>query len=337
MKVFEIQDSFGLDNLKLAERPDPKPGYGQVLIRVRACSLNYRDLLTIQGAYNPRQPLPLVPLSDGVGEVVEVGEGVSRIGVGDRVAGIFAQKWIGGGPNQERLRSTLGGPLDGMLAQYVVLDEAGVVRIPEHLSFEEAATLPCAAVTAWAALTKYRKLTVGETVLLQGTGGVSIFALQFAKLLGARAIITSSSDDKLERARQLGADQLINYKANPNWERQVRELTDKVGVDHIVEVGGAGTLEKSLACVRIGGFIAVIGVLGGKAAPLSVTPILMSSITVQGITVGNRDDFEAMNRAVAAHRLRPVIDRVFKFEETPQALELMQKGGHFGKIVIRMD
>ena len=337
MKAYEIQGAFGLDNLRVVDRPEPRPGPGQILLRVRACSLNFRDLLTIQGQYNPRQPLPLIPLSDGVGEVVEVGERVSRFKVGERVAGIFAQAWLGGEPNQERLRSTLGGPFDGMLAEYVLLDQQGAVRVPDHLSDEEAACLPCAGVTAWAALTKYRQLTPGQSVLLQGTGGVSIFALQFAKLLGATVIITSSSDDKLQRARQLGADHLINYHQQPDWEKPVRSLTDKLGVDHIVEVGGAGTFERSLKALRAGGFIAMIGVLTGRAAPLSVIPILMSSITVQGITVGSRDDFEALNRAVAAAGLRPVVDRVFSFAEVPEALKLLERGGHFGKIVIKLD
>jgi NADPH:quinone reductase-like Zn-dependent oxidoreductase len=224
-----------------------------------------------------------------------------------------------------------------MLSEYVVLDQEGVVKLPAHLSYEEAATLPCAAVTAWAALTRYRHLNAGETVLLQGTGGVSIFALQFAKMLGATVIITSSSDAKLERAQELGADHLINYRKQPDWHKAARNLTGKNGVDHIVEVGGAGTFEKSLAAVRMGGFIATIGVLDGVSAPLSVIPILMAGLTVQGILVGSRDDFEAMNKAVAASQLQPVIDRIFSFAEVPEAFELMKSSGHFGKIVIRMN
>jgi NADPH:quinone reductase-like Zn-dependent oxidoreductase len=338
MKVYEIQDGFGLANLRLAERPTPAPGAGQILIKIKACSLNYRDLLMVQGRYNPRQRLPLIPLSDGSGEVVEVGAGVTRVAVGDRVAGIFAQGWLAGPPTPERVRpTTLGGPLDGMLADYVVLHQDGVVKLPEHLSYAQAATLPCAAVTAWSALTAYRQLTAGEVVLLQGTGGVSIFALQFAKLLGATVIITSSSDEKLDRAKALGADHLINYRTHPDWHKRARELTGAVGVDHLVEVGGAGTFEKSLQATRMGGFIATIGVLAGAAAPLSLMPILMTSLTVQGIQVGSRDAFEAMNRAIAAHRLQPAIDREFGFSQAPQAFELMQAGGHFGKIVIAFD
>jgi NADPH:quinone reductase-like Zn-dependent oxidoreductase len=281
--------------------------------------------------------LPLIPLSDGAGEVIAIGDGVSRVAAGDRVAGIFAQGWIAGEPTQERVRATtLGSPLDGMLAEYVVLDQQGLVRLPSHLSYEEASTLPCAAVTAWNALTKYRQLTAGETVLLQGTGGVSIFALQFAKLFGATVIITSSSDAKLERAQALGADHLINYREQPDWHKAARSLTGRTGVDHIVEVGGAGTFEKSLAALRIGGFVATIGVLDGVCAPMSVIPILMSGLTVQGILVGSRDDFEAMNKAVAVAQLQPVVDRIFPFAEVPAAFALMQRGGHFGKIVIQL-
>ena len=338
MQVYEIAEAFGIDNLRLVERETPSPGHGQVLVKVHACSLNYRDLLMVEGHYNPRQRLPLVPLSDGAGEVVEIGTGVSSVGVGDRVCGIFAQGWISGDPTQERIRSTtLGGPLDGMLAQYVVLDQHGVIKLPRFLSYSEAATLPCAAVTAWAALTKYRQLIAGQTVLLQGTGGVSIFALQFAKLLGAEVIITSSSDAKLERAQQLGADHLINYRDNPDWHKTARQLTAKVGVDHIVEVGGAGTFEKSLAAAKMGGFVATIGVLDGVSAPLSVIPILMSGLSVQGILVGSWDDFAAMNRAIDHHQLHPVVDQTFSMAEVPEAFALMKAGGHFGKIVVALD
>ena len=337
MKVFEIQNQFGLDNLVLTERPKPQPDPSQILIKVHACSLNYRDLLMIKGEYNPRQKLPLIPLSDGAGEVVAVGAKVNRFNVGDRVAGLFSQRWLGGEPNQERLRSTLGGPLDGMLAEYIALPEQGAILLPPHLSYAEGATLPCAALTAWAALTKYRPLQAGDTILLQGTGGVSLFALQFAKLLGARVIITSSSDAKLVRAQALGTDHIINYRNDPDWHKTARALTGGVGVDHIVEVGGADTFSKSLAALRIGGFIAVIGVLGGRQAPLSVIPILMSSLAIQGITVGSRDDFEAMNKAIAQHQLKPVIDRVFPFDETVAAFRLMEQGGHFGKIVLTFD
>lgn len=337
MRVYELQNRFGLDQLTLVERAMPTPGPGQVLVRVRACSLNYRDYRMVQGEYNPRQPLPLVPLSDGAGEVAAVGVGVSRVKVGERVMACFAPRWLGGAPDRERLRTTLGGPLPGMLTEYALCEEQGLVTIPAHLSFEEAATLPCAAVTAWAALTKYRSLCAGQTLLVQGTGGVSMFALQFGKLLGANVIVTSSSDAKLQRACELGADHGINYRQQPAWHKTARALTDGIGVDHLIEVGGADTLQQSIDAVRIGGFIAIIGVLASTAAPVNVLPILMSSLTMQGITVGSRDDFEAMNRAIAAHHLRPIVDRVFPFTEVHAAFTLLAQGGHFGKIVLRMD
>jgi NADPH:quinone reductase-like Zn-dependent oxidoreductase len=336
MRTVEVRGGVGLDHLAVTERPAPRPGYGEVLVRVRAASLNYRDLLTVRGQYNPKQKLPLIPCSDGAGEVLEVGEGVTRVRPGDRVCANFAQRWIAGEPTREKLRSTLGGPLDGMLTELVVLSQEGVVPVPAHLSDEEAATLPCAALTAWSALVTDGGLTAGDTVLLQGTGGVSIFALQLAKLLGMRAIITSSSDEKLARARQLGADATVNYRETPEWGAQVKELTGGTGVDLVVEVGGAGTLRQSLLAVRIGGTIALMGVLAGNSLELPLPLIFMQRVRLQGILVGSREGFEAMNRAVSLHRLRPVIDRTFPLEETRAALELMEQGGHFGKICIRI-
>jgi NADPH:quinone reductase-like Zn-dependent oxidoreductase len=336
MRAVEIRDAFGLDHLTLTERPEPRPGFGQVRVRVRASSLNYRDLMMIRGEYNPRQKLPLIPNSDGAGEVVEIGEGVTRVKVGDRVCGVFAQRWIAGEPTREKMRSTLGGPLDGMLAEEVVLSEEGVTPVPPHLSDEEAGTLPCAAVTAWNALVNEGGIKAGDTVLVQGTGGVSIFALQFARLLGARVIVTSSRDDKLARARELGAAEGINYRETPDWGVAAKKLTGGVGVDCVVEVGGAGTFAQSLQAVRPGGRIGVIGVLAGGATQVSLTSILMQKIRVQGILVGDRESFEAMNRAIALHGLRPVIDRVFPLEETRAAFEHMAAGNHFGKIVVRI-
>lgn len=336
MRAVEIREAFGLDNLALAERPEPRPGSGQVLLRMRAASLNYRDLMMVKGEYNPRQRLPLIPCSDGVGEIVEVGEGVTRVQPGDRVCGIFAQRWLAGEPTRERIRATLGGPLDGTLAEWMVLPEEGVVKVPAHLTDEEAAALPCAAVTAWNAVVGEGAVKAGQTVLVQGTGGVSIFALQFAKLFGARVIVTSSQDEKLERARELGADEGINYRETPNWGAQVKELTGGVGADLVVEVGGAGTLEQSLQAVRIGGTISLIGVLAGGAPQIRLTSIFMQKIRVQGILVGHRDSFEEMNRAIAHHHLRPVIDRVFPLEETRPAFDHMAAGGHFGKIAVRI-
>ncbi|MFN2456155.1 MAG: NAD(P)-dependent alcohol dehydrogenase [Pyrinomonadaceae bacterium] len=333
MKAFELQNGFGFDALKLVERAEPRPGHRQILVRVRAASLNYRDLMVVKGQYDPRMSLPRVPLSDGAGEVVAVGENVTRVKIGDRVAGIFMQTWIGGEVTPAHSKSALGGAIDGMLAEYVVLSEEGVVHIPEHLSYEEAATLPCAAVTAWNALVTQGRLTAGETVLVQGTGGVSLFALQFAKTLGARVIATSSSDEKLERALALGASDGINYRNVPEWDKRVRELTSG-GVDHVVEVGGAGTLNKSLGAVRMGGTISMIGVLTGTGGEINTISILMKSVRVQGIYVGSRVMFEAMNRAIALHYLKPVVDRVFPFEQAIDALKYMESGAHFGKICL---
>ena len=336
MKAFEVQNKWGLESLKLADRPDPSPGHGQVVIKVKAVSLNYRDLLMVKGQYNPKLPLPLIPVSDGAGEVTAIGEGVTRVKVGDRVAGNFSQKWIAGEPTRARLGESLGGPVDGMLAQYRVLSEEGVVKVPDHLTDEEAATLPCAAVTAWNCLVTLGEMTAGDTVLLQGTGGVSIFGLQLAVASGAEVIITSSSDEKLERAKRLGAAHCINYKTTPDWEKRVKELTSGVGVDHIIEVGGADTFGKSLRAVRIGGSIYLIGNLSGNTAEVNLVQILMQNIRVQGVLVGSRETFEAMNRAVSLHKLKPVIDRVFPFEEATKAFEYMASGAHFGKICIRV-
>jgi NADPH:quinone reductase-like Zn-dependent oxidoreductase len=335
MRVWEIRDAFGVDNMKFTERTEPIPGHGEVLLRVRAVSLNYRDLLLVKGLYNPKLPLPLVPFSDGAGDVVGIGEGVTRVKVGDRVAGIFMQSWLAGDLTAAAARSALGGERGGMLAEYVVLDEGGVVLVPGHLSYEEAATLPCAGVTAWHA-TIERGLRPGERVLLLGTGGVSIFALQFALMAGATAIITSSREEKLERARGLGASLGINYRDVPEWGEKVRELTGSEGVDLVVEVGGAGTLPQSLKAVRTGGRISLIGVLSGTEGKVNPLPVVMKKINLQGIFVGSREMFESMNRAVSADRLRPVVDRVFSLEEVKDALRHMEEGAHFGKICINL-
>jgi NADPH:quinone reductase-like Zn-dependent oxidoreductase len=335
MKVFELR-AFGLDALTLTERPEPKPGPGQVLLQMRAFSLNYRDFMVVKGIYNPKQRLPLVPLSDGVGKVVAVGAGVSRVKIGDRVAGIFMQNWLSGEISEDKARSSLGAQAEGVLAEYVVLHGEGVVQVPEHLTDEEAATLPCAGVTAWHALITEGGVKPGDTVLILGTGGVSLFGLQFSRLAGARVIATSSSNAKLERVMQLGASDGINYKENPEWDKVVRTLTGGLGVDHVVEVGGAGTLPQSLRAVRLGGRISLIGVLAGGGGQVNPLPILMKNVRVQGIYVGSREMFEAMNRAIALHKLRPVVDRVFAFEEIREALRYMESGGHFGKIGIRL-
>lgn len=333
MKTIEIK-AFGIDNLAEVDRPEPQPGYGQVLVKWRAYSLNYRDLMIVKGLYNPRLRLPMVPLSDAAGEIAAVGPGVTRFKVGERVAGCFMQRWVAGEPSEAKAKTALGGAIEGLLAEASALHEDGLVQIPEHLSYEEAATLPCAALTAWNAVIASGGVKPGEAVLIQGTGGVSLFALQFGRLAGARIIGTSSSDAKLERARQLGLSDTINYKSVPEWGERVRELSGGSGVDHVVEVGGAGTLGQSLRAVRMGGTISLIGVLSG-ASQANPMPILMKNVRVQGIFVGNRDMFEAMNRAISLHRLRPVIDRVFGFQEIKEALKHMESAAHFGKIVLK--
>jgi NADPH:quinone reductase-like Zn-dependent oxidoreductase len=336
MKVYEIRDHFGLDALTLVDRPQPQPGPHEVLLKVRAVSLNYRDLMVVKGLYNPRMPLPRIPVSDAVGEVAAVGPGVTRVKTGQRVAGIFMQQWLCGELTDAAARSALGGAIDGLLAEYAVLHEDGVVTVPDHLGDEEAATLPCAAVTAWHALVVSGQVKPGDTVLTQGTGGVSLFALQFARLAGARVVITSSRDDKLQRARDLGAADGINYKTTPDWGDPARKLTGGRGVDHVVELGGAGTLAQSLRAVRTGGHVALIGVLTGNTGQVNPVPVLMKGVRLQGIFVGSREMFEDMNRAIALSGLRPVVDRVFPFDEAPAAFRHMESGAHFGKIAIRV-
>jgi NADPH:quinone reductase-like Zn-dependent oxidoreductase len=335
MKAIRIHQLGGIDELRPEELPEPRPGPRQVRVRMRAASLNYRDLLVVKGLYSRNLPLPLTPLSDGAGEVAEVGPGVTRWAVGARVAGIFMQTWLDGRISDAAGKSSLGGAIDGVAAEQVVFHEDGLVAVPDHLSFEEAATLPCAAVTAWNALVEGGGLRAGETVLTLGTGGVSLFALQFAKMSGVRVLITSGHDEKLEKAGRLGATDGVNYKTTPEWDKKVRDLTGGVGVDHVVEVGGAGTLPRSLRAVRTGGHVALIGVLAG-AAETNPMPVLMKAVRLQGVFVGSRAMFEAMNRAVILHAMRPVIDRVFPFEEIRAAYRHMESAAHFGKIVLRI-
>jgi NADPH:quinone reductase-like Zn-dependent oxidoreductase len=334
MKAYEIRDAFGVDALALTDRPDPSPGPGQVVVKNCAVSLNFRDLLLVKGDYSRKLPLPMTPCSDCAGEVAAVGAGVTRVKVGDRVAGIFMQTWIEGEVNEAKARSALGGAIGGVLAESVVLHENGLVHIPAHLSFEEAATLPCAGVTAWHALFEKGGLKAGDTVVTLGSGGVSLFALQFARMAGARVIATSGSDEKLARLKALGASDGINYKTTLDWDKPVRELTG-AGADHIVEVGGAGTLPKSFKAVRMGGTISLIGNVtgGGEVNPV---PVLMKTIRLQGIFVGSRVMFEAMNRAIEIASMRPVVDRVFEFDQAREAMHYMESGAHFGKICIRV-
>lgn len=333
MKYWNFPKTGAVDNLTLAEADIPRPGRGQVLVRVHATSLNYRDLLVAKNMYPLGALLPnLVPLSDGAGEVVEVGADVTRVAVGDRVAGIFMQTWSGGEMEATDSRSALGGEHHGMLSEYVVLDQNGVVKIPDHLSFHEAATLPCAAVTVWNCLYGSKPLIAGQTVLALGTGGVSVFTLQFAKAAGARVICTSSSDEKLARVRALGADDVINYRKEEDWHGPVRELTAGRGVDHVVEVGGAGTLQRSIFATRVGGTVSLVGVLtDGGIMPVT---ILAGGVNVRGVLVGSRQMFEDMNRMITQAKLRPVIDRVFPLQDAKAAYKHLESQAHLGKVVI---
>jgi len=333
VQAWRYDGGFGAENLKIVELPNLSPGPGQALVQVRACSINYRDLAVMRGAYGSGVNAPLIPLSDGAGEVAAIGPGVTRVKPGDRVAAAFMQAWIEGPPDDRKANSALGGSIDGMMAEQVCLNAEGLVHVPEHLSFEEAAALPCAGVTAWHALYRSGGLKPGESVLVQGTGGVSIFALQFAKMAGARVIATSSSDAKLERLRLMAADALINYKTTPDWDKPVRDLTNGVGVDHVVEVGGAGTLPLSSKAVRRGGHIALIGVLAGRGE-FDPRLMMIKGVRLQGIYVGSREMFEEMNRAISLAGIRPVIDRVFEFGQLHEALQYMASGAHFGKICL---
>jgi NADPH:quinone reductase-like Zn-dependent oxidoreductase len=290
----------------------------------------------VKGLYSKNLPFPLIPCSDGAGEVVEVGDLVTRVKVGDRVAAIFTQKWLSGENKKEYVTTALGGGINGMLADQVVLHEDGLVLVPLHLSYEQAATLPCAGVTAWNALITTGQIKPGDIVLTMGTGGVSLFALQFAKLSGAKVIITSSSDEKLKRAKEMGADEIINYKRQEDWGNAVLELTSGVGVDHVIELVGAGTLEQSLKAVKVGGQVSLIGVLA-EGSSFNTMQMLMKNICLQGITVGSRQMFEDMNSAICLHRLVPVVDKVFDFALVKEALKYMESAAHFGKIVIRVN
>jgi len=334
MKAYQIIAATGAEALSLNQLAEPKPAPGQVLVRVRATSLNYRDLMVASGRYGAGVPLPLIPLSDGAGEIVALGEGVTRWSAGDRVAGTFFQNWLTGPVRREAFDSALGGSINGMLAEYVALSADGVIAIPPHLDFVEAATLPCAALTAWHALVTSGNVSAGQTVLLLGTGGVSVFALQFAKMHGARVIIISSSDAKLARAKALGADEIINYRTSPDWEKEVFRLTEKSGADHVIEVGGADTFPRSLRAVAMGGTISVIGGVSGFTTEVALRDILGKSALIRGIFVGSREMFAAMNRAISQHKLKPVVDRVFPFSEAPAAYRHQESGAHLGKVVV---
>lgn len=336
MKAYQITRP-GVDGLEVVELPSPRPQAGQVRVRIRATSLNYRDLMVISGNYS-RSPLKasLVPLSDGAGEVVETGEGVENLAPGDRVMGNFFPQWIDGPPGPEKQTAALGGSADGVLAEEVVWEAAATVRIPAGLSYEEAATLPCAGLTAWVGLKELGGIESGQTVLTMGTGGVSVFALQIAKALGCRVIATSSSNEKLKRAEALGADVLINYREEPNWDTRARELSGGSGVDHILEVGGAATLEKSLSALRPGGHLVLVGLLSGQRSDAEKARANSKGVRVDGVYVGSVAHFRSFCTMVESSKLKPVVDHVFDFSEARRAYEALQEAGHFGKLVIRV-
>jgi NADPH:quinone reductase-like Zn-dependent oxidoreductase len=335
MRLYRLPQASGIDSLTLAEAEVPQPGRGQALVRMRAASLNYRDLMIVNGrAARGAPPANLVPLSDGAGEVVAVGPEVTRVKPNDRVAGCFMQSWIGGPIGPDDAASSLGGAIDGVLAEYRLFDQNGLVHLPAHLSFEQGATLPCAGVTAWNALFAGQTLFPGDTVLVLGTGGVSVFALQLAVAAGLTVVATSSSDAKLERMRQLGATHTVNYRTHLEWQNQAVKLTDG-GVSRVVEVGGPGTLARSIQATRQGGEIGMIGALttGGEINPVIA---MRKGLVMRGIYVGSRQMFEAMNRAIAAHRIEPVIDRVFGFEAAAEAYRHQTGQTHLGKVVVRI-
>lgn len=338
MRALEIAAPWGLDALKVVEAPDPTPGHGEVLVRMKAVSLNYRDLLMVNGMYSRGSATAggtITPFSDGCGVVEAVGPGVTRVAVGDRVATLFFQNWVSGRPTLEKLSSALGFPVPGAGRELGVFSQDGVSKVPDFLTDQQVATLPCAALTAWRGLFEDARLEPGDTVVLQGTGGVSIFGLQFAKAAGLRTVITSSSDEKLARAKAMGADHLVNYKTTEDWAKAVREATSGVGADFIMEVGGSGTIQQSLRAVRIGGHVAIIGVVAGGSEGVHPAVLVGNSAKLQGLSVGSRDMFEAMCRAIELHRISPVVDKVYPWTEAPAAFAAMQGGEHFGKIVLQ--
>jgi NADPH:quinone reductase-like Zn-dependent oxidoreductase len=337
MKVYELQGPDGIDGMRVVEKPIPTPGPGQVLVRLKTATLNYRDLLTVKGGYGSRQKFPLIPLSDGASVVEAVGADVTRLRAGDRVIGSFFEGWVGGDPDETKMHTALGGALDGVLAEYRLFPADALIKTPEHLTEAEAASLPCAGLTAWSAVVKLGNVKPGQTVLTQGTGGVSVFALQFAKMSGARVIATSSSDAKIERLKALGADLTINYKTTPDWGKVARRATSR-GVDLVVEVGGVGTLNESIRATKIGGTIAFIGVLAGEPeTPPRISLMVMQQQRLQGTTVGSIEDLQAMVSAIAQNKMRPVMDKTFPFERAKEAFAYMTSGRHFGKVAIAID
>ena len=338
MRALNVTAPWGLDAIQVAEVPDPVAGPGQVLVRMKAVSLNYRDLLMVNGMYGRGSAGTkdvITPFSDGCGVIEAVGTGVTKFKVGDRVATLFFQNWTSGPPNLEKLMSALGFPIPGAGAELQVFGQDGVSKVPEFLTDQQVATLPCAGLTAWRGLFEDARLEPGDTVVLQGTGGVSIFGLQFARAAGLRTVITSSSDEKLARAKAMGADHLVNYKTTPAWSGPVREATGGRGADFIMEVGGGGTIQESMKAIRIGGHIAIIGVVAGAGDPFNPAALIGNSAKLQGLSVGSRDMFEAMCRAIELHKIAPVVDKVFPWTDAKAAFSAMAGGEHFGKIVLQ--
>ena len=336
MRALEVTAPWGLDALQVVERPDPTPGRGEVLVRMKAVSLNYRDFLMVHGMYGraPSTSDAITPFSDGCAVVEAVGEGVTRVAVGDRVATLFFQGWISGPPTLEKLVTSLGHPIPGAGRELAVFSQEGLSKVPDFLTDEEVSTLPCAGLTAWRGLFEDASLQPGDTVVLQGTGGVSIFGLQFAHAAGLKTVITSSSDEKLARAAGMGASVGVNYKTQPEWSKAVREATGGRGADFIMEVGGGGTIEQSLQAVKIGGHIAIIGVVAGMGSGMNPVALIGNSAKMQGLSVGSREMFEAMCRALELHQIHPVVDKVYPWTEARAAFAAMQGGEHFGKIVL---
>jgi NADPH:quinone reductase-like Zn-dependent oxidoreductase len=338
MRALNVTAPWGLDAIQVVEKPDPTPGPGQVLVRMKAVSLNYRDLLMVNGMYGrggASSADVITPFSDGCGVIEAVGAGVTKFKPGDRVATLFFQNWNSGPPTLEKLMSALGFPIPGAGAELQVFGQDGVSKVPEFLTDQQVATLPCAGLTAWRGLFEDARLEPGDTVVLQGTGGVSIFGLQFAKAAGYRTVITSSSDEKLARARALGADHVVNYRTTPAWSGPVREATGGRGADFIMEVGGGGTIQESMKAIRIGGHIAIIGVVAGAGDPFNPAALIGNSAKLQGLSVGSRDMFEAMCRALDLHKIGPVVDKVFPWTDAKAAFSAMAGGEHFGKIVLQ--
>ena len=336
MRALEVTAPWGVEAVQVVERPDPTPGPGEVLVRMRAVSLNYRDLLMVQGMYGRGSApvAPITPFSDGCGIVEAIGEGVTRFQPGDRVATLFFQGWISGPATMEKLVTALGHPIPGAGRELATFSQEGLSKVPDFLTDQQVATLPCAALTAWHALFEHARLQPADTVVLQGTGGVSIFGLQFAHAAGYRTLITSSSDEKLERAKALGADNVVNYRTTPDWAKPVRAATGGRGADFIMEVGGGGTIQQSMQAIRIGGHISIIGVVAGAGEGFNPAVLIGNNARMQGVSVGSRDMFEAMCQAIELHQIRPVVDKVYPFTEVRAAFEAMRGGEHFGKIVL---